>query len=104
MLLVDYPTTGGGDIKEHVNKAIRNLLHANIDVHSIRLISEFPVDGVKCISKLQYHCANMTFADKISYDSPFQQVSHKRGESATNYIKIFQNTQLFSVSAGKKIF
>ena len=45
--------------------AIRDLLHANIDVHSRRLIAEFPKDGIKCIEKLQSHCANMTFAEKV---------------------------------------
>ena len=41
-----------------------NLLHENIDVHSRILIAEFPKDGIKCIDKLQSHCANMTFSDK----------------------------------------
>ena len=36
-----------------------NLLHAHIDVHRANLIAEFPGDGVKFISKLQSHCANM---------------------------------------------
>ena len=31
---MDYPTIGGEDIKYQVKKAIRNLLHENIDVHS----------------------------------------------------------------------
>ena len=48
-----------------VKKAIRNLLHANIDFRSRRLIAEFPVDGVKFISKLQSHFANMTFSEKV---------------------------------------
>ena len=43
-------------------------------------------DGIKCIQKLQSHCANMTFADKSRYDRTFQQVTHKGGESAINYI------------------
>ena len=34
------------------------------------------------------------------YARIFQQVTHKRGESAINYIKIFQNTQALSVSVG----
>ena len=29
--------------------SIRNLLHANIDVHSRRLIAEFPKDGVNVL-------------------------------------------------------
>ena len=52
-------------------KAIRNLLHVNIDVHSRRFIAEFPTDEIKCIEKLQSHCANMTFADKSVYDRTF---------------------------------
>ena len=52
-VLLDHTKIGGEDIKDHVKKAIRNLLHANIDVHSRRVIAEFPGDGVKCISKLQ---------------------------------------------------
>ena len=35
------------------------ILHANIDVHSRRLIAEFSKDGIKCIEKLQSHCGNM---------------------------------------------
>ena len=52
------------------------------------------------MEKLQSHCANMTFADKSRYDRTFQQVTHKGGESAINYIKRFQNTQALSVSVG----
>ena len=40
----------------------------------------------------------MTFADKSRYDRTFQQVTHKGGKSAINYIKRFQNEQAFSVS------
>ena len=42
----------------------------------------------------------MTFADKSIYDRTFQQVTHKGGESAINYIKRFQNAQVLSVSVG----
>ena len=85
---------GGDDvIEDDAKKAIRNLLRAHIDLHSRRLIAEFPKDGVKYIEKLQLHCANMTFAHKSRYDRTFQQVIHKVGESATNYIKRFQNAQ-----------
>ena len=58
-----------------------NILHANIDVRIRRLIAEFLGDGIKCIENLQSHCANMTFSDKSRYDSIFQQVTHKGGES-----------------------
>ena len=42
----------------------------------------------------------MTFADKSRNDMIFQQVTHKGGENAMNYIKILQNAQALSVSVG----
>ena len=79
-VLPDYQTIGVEDIKYYVKKAIRNLLNENIDVYSRRLIAKFSVDGVKYISKLQSHCANMNFSDKIRYDRIFQKFTHKGGE------------------------
>ena len=70
---------GGGNVKYYEKQAIRNLLHANSNVHSRRLIAEFPKDGIKCLEKLKSHCANMTFADRSRYDRTFQQVAHKVG-------------------------
>ena len=72
-------------------------MHANIDLYRRRLIAEFRADGIKCIEKLQSDCANMTFTEKSRYDRIFQQVTHKGGEFAMNYIKIFQNVQTLSV-------
>ena len=40
----------------------------------------------------------MTFADKSRYDRNFQQDTNKVGESALNYIKIFQNAHALSIS------
>ena len=51
--------------------------------------------------KLQSHCANMTFSDKSRYDSNFQQMTQKGGESEINYIKRFQDSHTLSVSVGK---
>ena len=79
-VLLDCPKIEGDDvIEDYAKEAIRNLLHANIDVHSRRLIAEFPKYGIKCIEKLQSHCANMIFSEKSRYDSTFQQVTHKGG-------------------------
>ena len=75
-------------------------MHENIDVHRRRLISELPKYGIKCIEKLQSHCGNMNFFDKSIYDRNFQQLTHKGGEYAINYIKIFQNANALSVSVG----
>ena len=43
----------------------------------------------------------MTFSDKSRYDRTFQQVTHKGGVSAINYIKRFHNAQALSVSVKK---
>ena len=99
-MLRNYPKLEHENIKDYSKMAIRNLFHANSCVHGRRLISEFSEDGIKCIQKLQSHCANMTFADKSRYDRIFQQVTHKGGESAINYIKRFQNAQALSISVG----
>ena len=77
-----------------VKNAIRNIFQANIDIHDRRLIDEFPGYGVKCIAKLQSHYANMNFSDKSRNVRIFQQVTHKGGESAMNYIKIFRMQRL----------
>ena len=78
-ILLYYPKIGGENIRDFVKNSIRNLLHANIDVHIRRLIAEFPVDGLKCIEIIQSHCANMNFSDKSRYYRIFQQVTHKGG-------------------------
>ena len=79
-VLLDYSKIEGDDvIGNYAKKAIRNLFHANIYVHSTILIAEFPKDGIKCLEKLQSHSANMTFADKSRCDRNFQQVTHKEG-------------------------
>ena len=52
-------------MNDYVKKANGNLLQANVDVHIRRLITELPGYGVKCISKLQSYCANMTFPKKL---------------------------------------
>ena len=79
-VLLDYPKIGGDAIiEDYAKKAIRNILHANIDVQSRRLISEFPKFGIKCIDKFQSHCANMNFSDRSRYDRTFKQVTHKGG-------------------------
>ena len=75
-------------------------MHAKIYLQSRRLIADLPGDGVKFISKLHSHYANMTFSGKSRYDRIFQQVTHKGWGSAMNYYKIFQDSQALSVSVG----
>ena len=45
-VILDYPKIGGDDIESFAKKAIRNILHANIYVHSRILIAEFPIDEI----------------------------------------------------------
>ena len=78
-VLLDDPKIGGGDNKDLAKKFIRNILHANIDVHRRIFIAEFPADGIKCIEKLQSHCASMNFSDISIYAMLYQQVTHKGG-------------------------
>ena len=51
-LLLDYPKTGGENIKEFAKKDISNLLRENIDVHIRILIADLLGYGIKCIEKL----------------------------------------------------
>ena len=48
-VLVDYPKIEGENIKIFAKNPIKNILYANIDVHSRRLIYELPVYGIQCI-------------------------------------------------------
>ena len=52
-VFIDYPKIGGADIEYYAKKVVRNLLHSNIDVHIRLLITEFLMDEIKCIKKLQ---------------------------------------------------
>ena len=60
-VLIDYPKIGWESIKYFAKKAIRNIFHTNIYVHSRIFIAELPGHGIKRIDKLQSHCANMDF-------------------------------------------
>ena len=42
----------------------------------------------------------MTFSDKFRYDRSFQQVTHKGGEYALSYNKIFHNAHDLAISVG----
>ena len=72
-VLLYHPKILGDDIiEDYAKKNRRNILYANIDAPSRRLVAEFPKYGIQCIEKLQSHCANMTIADKTRYDRTFQ--------------------------------
>ena len=53
-VLLDYPKIGGEHFKYDAKQAIRNLLHANSDVHSRILIAEFPKDGIKVLKNCSH--------------------------------------------------
>ena len=79
-VILDYPKMGGEGIKDISKKSIRDILQANIDVHSRILIAEFPEDGIKCIGKLQWNCANMAFDENVDMTGPFEK-SHIKEEN-----------------------
>ena len=79
-VLLDYPKIGGENIKYFVKNDIRNILHANIDVHIRILIADFPGYGVKCIEKIQLDCSSMTFSDKRRHGRIFNKSHAKEGK------------------------
>ena len=102
-VLLDYPKKGGKDITYYFEKAIRNLLHTSIDVHSRSLISEFPGGGLKCISKLWSHCANMTFSEKVDMIGFYNKLQIKE-ENKQLITSRDPKMQVFLIFSGKKIF
>ena len=89
-VLRDYPKLEGENIKDYAKMAIRNLLHANSCVHSSGLIAEFPEDGIKCMERLQSHCAKKTFADKSRYDRTSSRLHIKEGNQPSITSKYFR--------------
>ena len=85
---------------DYDKNATWNLLYAYIDAHSQILIDEYPGDGVQAITIFQYQCENITFADQIIYNRLFRKLMHIGGDSAINYIKIFQNTKALVILLG----
>ena len=53
-------------------KAIRNLLRANIDVHSRRLVAKFPKDGVKCVEHFKSRCVLGKYQRATSMGAHYQ--------------------------------
>ena len=53
-VILDDPKIGREIIKEFSKKAIRNILHTNIDAHIRILIAELPGDGMECIQKCNH--------------------------------------------------
>ena len=95
-VLLDYPKIGGDDIIEDYEKRLSGtFFHANIDVNRRRLIAELPKDGIKCIDKLQSHCANMTFADKVDMTGPFNKSHIKEGNMQPTTSRYFRMYMLY---------
>ena len=72
-----------------------NILYANIDVQSRRLIYEFPMYGIKRIEKLQSHCVNMNFSDKVDTTEIFNKSHIKEGNLQLITIKYFRMHMLY---------
>ena len=98
MLFMDYPSIREEYFPDYAKKAAWKLLNAYIDAHSQSLIDEYPENGGQAISILQSKWASMTFVEQSRYNKLYQQVIHKGGESAINYIKIFHNAKALVIS------
>ena len=53
-VIIYHPKIGGDDIEDYPKKSIRNILHVNIDVHSKRLIDEFPINGKSALKNCNH--------------------------------------------------
>ena len=93
-ILLDYPKRGGGNVKDYEKQAIIKLLHANSDDHSRRLIAEFPKYGIKCLEKLQSHCANMNFSVKVGMIELSSRLHIKEGNQRSIILKGFKMHRL----------
>ena len=60
-VILDYPKIGEDDIEDYAKNVIRNILHANIHLHSRRLIAEFPKYGIKCIETFNHIVQTWSF-------------------------------------------
>ena len=79
-VILYYPRIGGDNvIEDYTKKAIRNLLHANIDVHSRRLIADFPKCGVKCIQNCNHIVQTWPFLIKVDKTGIFNKWHIKEG-------------------------
>ena len=61
---MEYPSIRGEDILDCARNDTWNLLHIYIDSNGQKLIYQYPVYGVKSISRLQSQFKNMTFSEK----------------------------------------
>ena len=100
MILMDYPSIRGDYLPYYAKHDNWKILHAYIDACFQISIDEYPGVGVQAITRLQSQCANMTIAENISYNILLRQVGHKKGYSAINYARIFQNDKDLSISVG----
>ena len=79
-VLLYYTKTGEDDvIGDYAKKSIRNLLHANIDVHSIRLIDEFPKDGINVLKNYNHIVQKWLLLIEVDMTGPFNKSHIKEG-------------------------
>ena len=73
-VLLDDPKIGWGNIKYSEKNAIKNILHANIDVNSRRLIAELPGYEIKYIV-IEITLCQCDLCWKNRYDRTFQKIN-----------------------------
>ena len=70
-------------------------MHANSDVNIRILIDELPKDGIKCIEKLQLHCANMNFSDEVDMTGIFNKSHMKEGNMQSITLKYYRMHMIY---------
>ena len=95
-VLLDYPKIGGDDvIEDYAKKAIRNILHDNIDVHSRRLIAEFPKYGIKCIENCNHIVQTRLLQIKVDMTVISNRLHIKEGNQLSIILRGFKMHRIF---------
>ena len=95
-VLLDYPKIGGDDIiEDFAKKAMGNILHANIDVHSRRLIAEFPRDGINSLRNCNHIVQTLLLLIKLDMTGPFNKSYRKEGNLQSTTSRYFRMHVLY---------
>ena len=78
-VMLYYPKIGGNDIEDYAKNSIRNLLHANIDAHSRRLIAELPMERKNALKNCNHIVQTRLFLTKVDMTGLFKRSHMKEG-------------------------
>ena len=98
-VIIDDPKIGWDDIEYYEKKAIRNISHAKNWCTHHKIDCWVPNDWNKVHQKLQSHCANMTFSEKVDMTGIFNSSHIKGGDLQWNIYKNL-NAHDLTISVG----